>query len=418
MLPPHKHYATLEKERAARLRAEARSPVTSPARLREMALDRYLKGKRVREALAANPSTPPDALAHLVREAPAAFCRNPVAPLLALEQPDFIEKVSAGGVRQMLRCARAPAPLVTQAAAVSPRVRRWGNDVAEAARLHVTQHSGEIPDDEWVERVRGYWQEYGKAVTREENRQRHELYELTELAGVPPEWTVYEDGSLEGEDFAGFLRRAEAEFGADLVKDMERFRQTPPQWAFSYDTAGRRIYLFVAGAFSPSAQPKQLEEWSGHHPWFALAAAQNPNATPTLLDRLFRSADPAVRRAALRHPAAPPGARETARRLLFRRVLRTYEDDGEWIPQAPYLLGRFAAMLEAPDTMRRPLWHRFAHSPLWQDRLAVAVSIGPRPNGQPPRARHQVLLRYLTNDGNILVRAAARARLRGESFHF
>lgn len=415
MLPPHKQYTTSDREQAARLRAEARNPATPEKRLRDMAFNRTPLERRVLEALVANPSTPPDALAHLVGEVPAAFCRNPIAPLLALEQPDFLEKLSGRAVRQMLRSPRAPVTLVAQVVASADRVLVWGEDLAEAARLHVTQQAEEIPDQEWAEHVRRYWQEYARPACWVD-RQRHELYELAELTAVPVEWASDGNAPLEVNDYADFLRRA----GAEYAPQMEQAYQKPPERRFPSDGAhiDRTLYTFVAAAFSPWALPDYLETWSEQHPDLALAAAQNPNASPALLEKLARHQDPGVRRAALRHPALPPGARETCRRLLFRRVLRLDGFHQEWLLQAAYLLVRFVAMQEAPDTLRRPAWHRYARSPLWQDRLAVAVSIGPRPNGQPPRPRHLVLLRHLSNDGNILVRAAARARLRGETFRF
>lgn len=437
MLPIQKHYATPEQEQAARLRAEARDPATPPMRLREMALDLRPEGRRVREALASNPSTPPEALAKLLWDVPAAFCRNPVAPLLPLEVPEFVEKLTAGSVRRMLGSARAPLPLVAQATIGNPK---WPSDVAEAARLHVTQ-GVEVPDAGWADRVRGYWQEYMRPVSSKisaaadpvfgggrtvgvEQRRRHELLELTELTTVP-KWMVCaagEDDPLADADYAGFLRRAGSR---SAVRDMERAHKEPPlgEPVQNLRSAGDRLLSFVAAAFSRSIPSSFLEAWSEHHPWYALAAAQNPNASPELLLKLVRHEDPAVRRAALRHPATPAGAREICRLLLFRRAFDTGNPfhNHYWqqsLPEAPWLLVRFMAMLEAPETVRRPLWHRLGHSPLWQDRLGVAVSIGPRPSGKPPRPRHLVLLQHLSQDGNLLVRASARARLRGETFRF
>jgi hypothetical protein len=86
--------------------------------------------------------------------------------------------------------------------------------------------------------------------------------------------------------------------------------------------------------------------------------------------------------------------------------------------EAPLALVRFLALMHGPEPVRRPLWHTFTESPRWEDRLAAAVAIGPRLNGMPMRPRHHDLLKRLANDGNVLVQATAKARLRGETFSF
>lgn len=103
--------------------------------------------------------------------------------------------------------------------------------------------------------------------------------------------------------------------------------------------------------------------------------------------------------------------------VLVQRADRLRQRDDPGRGEFPYQeLLIFLAFQQVPEAVRRPLWGTFARSPLWQDRLSVAVSIGPRPNGEPPRPRHLALLRLLAEDGNRLVRAAARGRLRGETF--
>ena len=92
-----------------------------------------------------------------------------------------------------------------------------------------------------------------------------------------------------------------------------------------------------------------------------------------------------------------------------------YRRSEERIPLA-YLLLRFAALLQLPDPIGRPLWNSFARSWQWQERLAAAAAIRDRPSGKPPRPRHLALLRQLAADGNAMVRAAAEGRLRGEAF--
>src|SRR5262249_27235465 len=70
-------------------RRAARNSKTEPAELRRIFAQRLMGSQALREGLAHNPSTPLDLLAQLVEEAPSAFCRNPVTPLILLEMPDF-----------------------------------------------------------------------------------------------------------------------------------------------------------------------------------------------------------------------------------------------------------------------------------------------------------------------------------------
>lgn len=57
----------------------------------------------VRAAVAENPSTPPDVLFQLSRDFPDEVARNPVLPLLAIEVPDWLSRLSSGCVREVIR---------------------------------------------------------------------------------------------------------------------------------------------------------------------------------------------------------------------------------------------------------------------------------------------------------------------------
>lgn len=72
------------------LEKEALNPNTSANRLRELSksLDR-----RIRQAIAQNPNTPPDILVILFNKFPLQVLHNPVLNLILLEKPNFLEEL-------------------------------------------------------------------------------------------------------------------------------------------------------------------------------------------------------------------------------------------------------------------------------------------------------------------------------------
>lgn len=120
----------------------ARRAVLSEARpgVREYA-------EQLAEALAGNPNTPPRLLAPLATLHPDAFCRNPVAPLLVLEEPEFATWLRSEHLPGLLRRADLPAPLVIALAGQAA-----DEPVREEARLHVAYPHDEVAD--WREEAR------------------------------------------------------------------------------------------------------------------------------------------------------------------------------------------------------------------------------------------------------------------------
>jgi len=88
--------------------------------------------EQLAEALAGNPNTPPKLLAPLATLYPDAFCQNPVAPLLVLEEPEFATWLRSEQLPTLLRRADLPAPLVIALAGQAADA-----EVREEARLHV-----------------------------------------------------------------------------------------------------------------------------------------------------------------------------------------------------------------------------------------------------------------------------------------
>jgi len=222
---------------------------------------------------------------------------------------------------------------------------------------------------------------------------------------VPDPRTPEQENYLAARTRVGVLRALQMDVGW----------KSPPRREAPGALRGILFAQFLGAAYSPEAGPEYLEQWAEADPRLRDAVLRNPAAPPALLVNLIRHWDPEVRRAALRHPNLPPEAREARRRRLFTEALR--EDPDEHLgSDVPTHLTQLVALQQAPDPVKRPRWASFARSAVWQHRLSVALAVGPRPNGQPPKPKHLALLRSLTEDGNVLGRAAARARLRGEEF--
>lgn len=98
---------------------EARNPQTPPERLRELMLQRglsYSEQTTLSQAVVLNPNTPLKELFCLGRRFPDLFWRNPVIPLLLLENPGFLAEIPFYTMRPLLRARNVP-PLVWEAAA-------------------------------------------------------------------------------------------------------------------------------------------------------------------------------------------------------------------------------------------------------------------------------------------------------------
>ena len=91
----------------------------------------YKKNDAVLAALTQNPNIPPDYLAVLLDEYPQAFCLNPVAPLLLLENPAFFADISSNSKFGLLKCADLPEALA------HALTRDADTLVASEARYHI-----------------------------------------------------------------------------------------------------------------------------------------------------------------------------------------------------------------------------------------------------------------------------------------
>jgi len=412
MTLPVKQYPTAEAEEAARARALARDPATSVVQIRALAIRAQQGERRIAEALAANPATPLDLLATLIPLAPAAFCRNPIAPLIPLEQPDFLKRVPQPGIERMLRCPRAPQVFLDS---ILESNDSYAPSLQEAVSLHVSRYpsTGDDATEDWQFGIRRYWRHVTNRLDK--TSPADALFEAAELGWLPASLLTGLDDPVVHTTYAGLMESARPH----QARQMEEGAADPP-----LDTPGvrnARVFQFVGAAFHARMPPRRLREWVGHLETLDCAIAQSRYATPELLLQLAGSPYTTVRRAALRHRAIPPEGLEIAQRCALGQAL-SLRGPGRYSARSSFgispghLLLRFAASFAATGPQGRSLWHQFARSSFWQERLTAAVVIRQRLNGQPMRRRHQALLRLLAEDGNSLVRASARGRLRGENF--
>lgn len=121
----------------------------------------------VRAAVAGNPDTPPDVLFRLARYFPAAFARNPVLPLLAIERTDWLSHLQWNCVAEVVRhglvtapevllaqVSRAPDLFTRQLAAADPRtpaavLSELAQDSAEYVRSTVASNPS-LPVASWL----------------------------------------------------------------------------------------------------------------------------------------------------------------------------------------------------------------------------------------------------------------------------
>nr|CAA9267854.1 hypothetical protein AVDCRST_MAG63-2775 [uncultured Armatimonadetes bacterium] len=402
---------------AARLLAEAGDERTRPERLRRIAealglengprllrrslsaTEAYRERMAVLDAIAANPAAPPDLLALLLLPCRDAFCRNPVAPLVTLEAPDFLLMLEDDAQRHLLRSPDAPRPLVALIAGTSREAA-----LAEEARLHVGT-AGEIAGEtgDAIEAVRRCWRDHAGAARGDLREAYAELVEL----GFLPAWPELQGASEPSPPDIGraeCLERAEA----DRVVARALDPATPPaDLAALVEHPG--LYVRLAVVYNPAAPPDLLSRSAGHayRGLFRRPVARHPNADEAVLLGLAGDDDPAVRRLVRRHPRATDAVVRAAQAAVLGPV------DA---PRTSPPLSRFVALLR-PATPLKVL-HAAADSDHWHDRLAAALAIRPNTRRRSRRRPLEALLETLTGDGNRVVRAAARERLRDPGGQF
>lgn len=355
------------------------------------------RAKSIRQALAANPSTPITLLAELLESCPEAVCRNPVAPLLALESPELAASLSFPACRQLLRCEDAPASLV---ALLTTRIDSDA-DIAAEARLHI-QIAGEIGKEEaGLEIIRDYWRDYAR---RRSPWAAHDCLLASELNILPPGLLDDLLPELTARDpfphlyYETFLERS----GGSYRDRIERAANPSASLAEMEDAFKDDVWVRAALASNPNLPPHLRSKLLISAEVVRIAITRTPTTTWDELQHLSRESTSAVKRAILRNPLAQD---------THYRVNLTSEFLRQYLPSSndhTITLMRFLALQTIPLHEQPIKSAKLARSQYWQDRLALVLALPPQ-SGKPPQ-----FLKTLAQDGNRLVRAAARARLRGE----
>jgi hypothetical protein len=129
--------------------AEARDPNTKPERLVELLRQGSLD---VREAVARNANTPLKTLLQLAEKQPQAVLKNPVLPLLLLENPNVLHQLEHQAVIAILRVKPLPAWVAQSLASHPDRRVRWDISGDEETPKSVLEHLAQDSDYG----VRGY----------------------------------------------------------------------------------------------------------------------------------------------------------------------------------------------------------------------------------------------------------------------
>lgn len=353
------------------------------------------------DAVAANPNTPLPVVLSLAERHSAAICRNPVLPVLPLEAPEVLWDMARNQPDVcgcLLREPDVPASVVAllagQSAPVPPRIR-------EEAHLHIAR-AGELSPG-WVEEaVRLYWRAHASQKCAGDWIARQACIEMVEV-GLAPDWIT---GPHPWPNRGAVPTLEHLVREAKTAEEAEAIRR-----AADPDAAEETLRALVEGqcgtanlrlavAQNPAASPRLLQSLCSASEQHQMAVALNPAADAETLRHLLKYAYfPWIRRFIWQHPAAAGEVRNLARYLVPRDDRRCPMRLGYY--RTP--LADLAALLhpEASERARR----QAACSVHWWKRLAAALSL--------PSASGEALLRHvLARDGNRLVRAAAKARQR------
>lgn len=354
---------------------------------------------------AADPNTPLATLLHLASRFPAAFCSNPVLPLLFLEDPGFPLALAPNDQGSLLRYAKVPAMLLRVLATHGPPL------LAQAARLHVGL-VGETPTDERHEL------QIVMAHSEGEQTDAHLVHDLAALDALPP-WIARCVEVVPRNTASAFEL---AQFATPSPAVLRATDQATPLAALALlaDDDDPWVRAAVAGNAATTAsllaQLKQREDAGDMH-WAVYQQIAANSHTPAAVFVAF-AADQTwthshIRRTVARNPSAPLAALELLANDIaadIRRIVISHQHVTPTLHECMVhevldLCLESAHPLERAIALSHPAvpvdaWLAGVDSPQWVERLAVVY----RP-AIPTDA-----LASLCDDGNSLVRRAARQR--------
>ena len=255
----------------------AANPATGASILRNLAAH----DEATRAAVAANPNAPLDVLLRLAGEFPAAFCANPVLPLLLLEQPDLPARMDPDALRRLMCYAGVPRPILAWIVAHAAPAE------AEAARLHVGL-AGQAGAD---------WPELARAALWKATAPSYSdlLLELLGLGAVP-DWLLEMLAAVGDKEVRVAVARG-AHTPRDVLRPLRR--------------AGASGDLRGYAAPAPALDPEMLAWLASGGVYARRVAARNPATPAPVLAQLAADADRSVRQGVARNLAAPPTAPPT-----------------------------------------------------------------------------------------------------------
>ena len=281
---------------------EAANPATPPDRLQELAR----RGSREKRAVAGNPNAPTHLLIWLARWHWDAVLKNPVLPLLLMEDPNFPAKLPVIALREILRMEDPPKELIT------PLLRHGDEEIREAARLHRTSRSRDVEAKAGGTPTFGLQLKGGAA-----------LAEVVTL-GLAPPWLLR--SAMEASEIGLRVRAAKCVLeqgkSGPLDQRMQLLRDAGADENLRFLGNGKRdmdpamlAQLAEGGPFArrlaarhPRTPPAALMKLAGVHGEFVVrcCAAKNPSTPVPTLVSLAGSGDARLRQAVAKNKSCPP----------------------------------------------------------------------------------------------------------------
>jgi hypothetical protein len=369
------------------------------------------------ERMAGDPNASVEALSYLAGCFPAAFCANPIFPLLLFERHALPAEMEPTSLGRLLAYPDLPAEFAGAVAAYGQP------DLAAAARQHIALVG---------EAGAGWRAELPGALDEITALPDDDLMTALAALGLVPVWL--HDRVARGARPA-LLRALGREAPADETPASSSARAKAPRAQGAADPARPPAELMAladdeddevraALATNPALGPAELldlkrcEDWADNDPLVYEALAANPRAPAELLREIAanRTAlNTAARREVARNPATPPDVLSLLADELYaadiRVILIGHPNLG---PEQRAAM--VSSSLEAAVGSGSPIYRAIAlshpdvspeaaeralRSPHWVERLAMALS---------PTTGAEALAR-LASDGNRLVRAAAKGML-------
>jgi hypothetical protein len=368
-------------------------------------------------AVAANPNTPVETLMRLAGVFPEQFCANPALPLLLLENPNLPAEMPPATLRSLLRYASVPKDFLEWVVAYGTPA------LAAEARLHIHFGPAAGPGSEEQARTAMRHMTITKLIDIVPITMTTDL--LAEMLGLGavPAWLAEilaesDDPMIQQALSAGMhtagpvagVARAEIHADIDDIDPAQirhlgedddpqvraRAARSPAMpldlLAWLAEDESRAVRRAVAE--NPNTTTKILAVLAQDYSWsnepVRLAVVQHPNVSASLLEQLASDRSARVRQAVLAHPDVPALARE--------RILVAALEHCQMLSEPIYQTIALAHPLTPATKLMAGV-----RSIEWIERYALA-----RNPAAPDEA-----LQALAQDGNRLVRAAARERVKG-----